>query len=44
MKNIFAEQLTLKQIAESLENVLNEREIKACINKLRATKFHYDFH
>ena len=37
MKDIFVEQLSLKQNAESLKHVLNQNEFKACMNQMKAT-------
>ena len=44
MKDIFVEQLSLKQNAESLKHVLNQNEFKACMNKMKAAKLQCNFH
>ena len=44
MKDIFVEQLSLKQNVESLKHVLNQNEFKACMNKMKAAKLQCIFH
>ena len=44
MKDIFVEQISLKQKAESLKHVLNQNEFKAWMNKMKAAKLQCKFH
>ena len=44
MKDIFVEQSSLKQNAESLKHGLIQNEFKACMNKMKAAKFQCKFH
>ena len=38
MKDIFVEQLSLKQKSESIKHVLNQNEFKTCMNKMKTAK------